>query len=359
MMRRRGGSWDFVDTVTLRSQTEYPYGDRGGFAYEVAALNENDAWAVGLAAGYGDASSSSVPLALHWDGSEWTDVEVPLVANRHHDLSGVVMIASDDVWAVGDYRNTAGTFRGVTYHWDGDEWSHVPSPIEQISQSGLEDVVASGPDDVWAIGGSDAGTVLMHWDGSSWSLVQAPPNSAGSLAAVGPNDLWATGWNGYWHWDGSSWTEVPASVPGATYVLRSGGMEIVGDCDIWTVGFWTLEDGITSFTLAERLRDSSVASVEPASPAWSQILCPNPFRPGDAIELASTASAAGSIALHDIRGRLVRTIELSPGDGGARSVTWDGRTDAGVAVPTGMYFASVRAGTERVTRKLLLVGGSR
>jgi hypothetical protein len=30
-------------------------------------------------------------------------------------------------------------------------------------------------------------------------------------------------------------------------------MEVLGDCDIWCAGFWTLEDGITSSTLAERL----------------------------------------------------------------------------------------------------------
>jgi hypothetical protein len=361
VMRRRGGSWDFVETVTLRPQREYPYGARGGFAYEVAALNENDAWAVGLANGYGDATSSSVPLAIHWDGSEWTDVEVPLVANRHHELNDLVMISSDDVWAVGDYRNIAGTFRGVIYHWDGEEWSHVPSPIEQISQSGLEDIVATGPDDVWAIGGSDAGVILMHWDGAHWSLVEAPPNSGGSLAALGPDDLWASGWNGYWHWDGSSWTEVPASVPGAAYEIRSGGMEIVAGCDVWTVGFWTLADGITSFTLAERLQASSASDIaEQGTGASAWVTYPNPFRPGDTIELALPATEATSLTLRDVRGRVVRRIDLAlMHREGARSVTWDGRTDAGVSVPTGMYFATVQSGGAGVTRKLLLLGASR
>ena len=358
LMRRRGGSWDFVETIGLRPQREYPFGDRGGFAYDVAVLDDDDAWAVGLAAGYGDASSSSVPMALHWDGSEWTDVEVPLVANRHHELQSVVMIASDDVWAVGDYRNIAGTFRGVTYHWDGDEWTHVPSPIEQISQSGLEDIDASGPNDVWAIGGGDSGVVLMHWDGSSWSLAEPPPNSASSLAVVGPDDVWAAGWDGYWHWDGSSWTEVPASVPGATYEIRSGGMDIVGECDIWSVGFWTLADGITSFTLAERLEESTVSEVADAtSVASSWMSCPNPFHPGDTIELAADASAARAVVLHDARGRVVRTIELAPvRDGDVRMVRWDGRTDAGAVAPSGMYFASAHLGSTAVTRKLLLLG---
>ncbi len=266
VMRWRGNSWDYVETVTLRPQTVYPFGPRGGFLYEVAAIAADDVWAVGLAAGYGDASATSVPLAAHWDGSRWTDVEVPLVANRHHELSDVVAIAPDDVWAVGDYRNVAGPFLGVTYHWDGNSWSHVDSPIEHMGSSGLEDIAATGPDNVWALGGANGAVVLMHWNGSQWSLMEAPPNSGGSIVAVAPNDLWVSGWNGYWHWDGSTWTEVPADVPGATYVIRSGGMDIIGECDLWCVGFWTLPDGITSFTLAERL--SGEASMRLATSRW-------------------------------------------------------------------------------------------
>jgi len=254
VLRWRGGSWDYVQTVTLRPQTVYPFGPRGGLAYDVDALTGDDIWAVGQAQGFG-VGATTVPMALHWDGSRWTDVDVPPLANRHHSLNDLVAISHNDVWAVGDYRNEPGAFHAVTYHWNGSAWSHVDSPIEHMAgDSGLDDVVATGPNDVWAIGGVlQGGVVLMHWDGSQWSLAQPPPNSGGSLAAVGPNDLWASGWNGFWHWDGSAWTEVPAAVPGATYVIRSGGMEIVGDCNIWCVGFWTLEDGITSFNLAEEL----------------------------------------------------------------------------------------------------------
>jgi hypothetical protein len=254
VLRWRADGWDFVGTVTLRPQTVYPFAARGGFLNRVAAVAPDDIWAVGLAVGFGDGAATSVPLAVHWDGSAWTDVEVPRVANRHHELSAVAAISSSDVWAVGDYRNVAGPYRALTYHWDGSSWSYIHNPIEDLPQSGIDDVAASGPNDVWAIGGAaDVGVMLIHWDGSGWSLVTPPPNSGGSLAAVGPNDLWVSGWNGFWHWNGAAWTEVPAVVPGAAYTIRSGGMAILGACDLWNVGFWTLQDGITSFTLAERL----------------------------------------------------------------------------------------------------------
>ncbi len=254
VLRWRGGSWDLVEAVTLRPQTEHPFGPRGGSLVEAAALAHDDIWAVGQAAGFGDAAATTVPLAVHWDGSTWTDVNVPRVANRHHELSDVVAISSDDVWAVGDYRNIGGQFRAVTYHWDGAQWSHVHSPIEDLLSSGLEDIAATGPDDVWALGNASGfGVVVMRWNGAQWNLMPAPPNSGGSLIAVGTNEVWASGWDGFWRWNGTAWEAIAAAVPGATYVIRNGGMEVAEGGGIWCVGFSTLEDGITSSTLAERL----------------------------------------------------------------------------------------------------------
>lgn len=357
VLRWRDSNWNFVETVTLRPQTVYPFAARGGFLYEVDALASDDIWAVGQAVGYGDGGATSVPLAAHWDGSNWTDVEVPRVANRHHALSDVVVISSDDVWAVGDYRNVADLFRGVTYHWDGQEWSHVDSPIEHMGSSGLNDVVATGPNDVWAIGGADGAVVLMHWDGSEWSVVPAPANSGGSMAAVSPNDLWASGWNGFWHWDGNVWTDVPTSVPGASYVLRSGGMEIVGDCDIWSVGFWTLADGITSYTLAERLQPAPSA-VEAETAAGLALTAGNPFRPGDPIRFSIPSGKPAHLTVHDLRGATVRRLFETSSGNGPHVVTWNGRTDGGKALPTGVYFLKLDVGGDSRNRKLVLLGSS-
>jgi hypothetical protein len=340
----------------MRPQTVYPFAARGGVLSEVDALASDDIWAVGSAVGYGDGGATSVPLAAHWDGSTWSDVEVPRVASRHHELNDLVAISSDDIWAVGDYRNTADLFRGVTYHWDGQAWSHVDSPIEHMGTSGLDDVVATGSNDVWAIGGSDGAVVLMHWNGSQWSLAPAPPNSGGSLAAVSPTDLWASGWNGFWHWDGTVWTEVPASVTGATYVLRSGGMAIVRDCDVWSVGFWTLADGITSYTLAERLRPA--LSAVGAGPAGNIALTVgNPYRAGEPIQLAIPPGEPALLTVHDFRGAVVRRLfEASTSTDGKFSFVWDGRSDADRRLPPGIYFLKLAAGSARTSRKLLFLG---
>ena len=265
LMRWREGQWDFVGTATLNSQNTYPYAARGGLLSAVGGVSGDDIWAVGLATGFGDGGATAVPLAVHWDGSAWTEAPVPRVANRHHDLVAVAAIAGDDVWAVGEYRNVAGAYRGVAYHWDGGAWSHVPSPIEDIAGSGLLDIAAGGPSDVWALGSGPGGVVLMHWDGAQWSTVPGPPDTGGSIAVPAPGEVVISGWEGYWRRTAAGgWMLIPASLPGppaAAYTIRGGGLAVVpgGGCELWGAGFWTLPDGVTSFTLAERLSAAGAA----------------------------------------------------------------------------------------------------
>jgi hypothetical protein len=258
VLRRTGGTWDYVNTVTLRPQTEYPYSARGGFAYSVEALAADDVWAVGTAVGFGDAQATSVGMAVHWDGSAWTDIDVPRVANRSHSLQDAAAISSNDVWAVGYYRNVGDTYRAVVYRWNGAAWIRVVTPAESIAQSFLHAIVALGPNDIWAAGSINYSEPLfLHWDGSSWTIVAGPAGATGeihALAAIGPADIWATAAfdSNFYHWDGIGWTSAGnPPVPGATSVNRAGGLAVVGSCDVWSVG--SFSTGSASFTLVERL----------------------------------------------------------------------------------------------------------
>ncbi|MCC7142827.1 MAG: hypothetical protein IT349_12065 [Candidatus Eisenbacteria bacterium] len=354
-LRRQAGAWSEVGVITLRPQTVHPFAPRGGSLTEVDALNDDDVWAVGIAVGYGDGGATTVPLAAHFDGSVWSDVAVPLVANRHHQLTGVAAIASDDVWAVGDYRNVALNYHGVTYHWDGSEWTHVASPIEEISGSGIDDVAAWGPNDVWALGNGNGAVLLMHWDGTDWSMVSAPPNSGGSLLAVGPNQLWVSGWNGYWYWDGAVWHDVPTAVPGSSFTIRSGGFAQTSACDLWCVGFWTEADGVTGSTLAEHLQTDPTA-VEAEVSGIVRIECANPYRAREPIRLQLASGGTAHLSVFDLRGARVRRLLESPGRSGADVAYWDGRDENGIAVPRGLYFLRLESGGSLSSAKLLYLG---
>src|SRR5437588_18376 len=70
----------------------------------VAAISANDAWAVG----YGGGGTGSVKQTLveHWNGSEWSIVPSPNSDPLANHLDGVVAVSAGDVWAVGDFYDT-------------------------------------------------------------------------------------------------------------------------------------------------------------------------------------------------------------------------------------------------------------
>lgn len=75
----------------------------------------------------------------------------------------------------------------------------------------------------------------------------------------------------------------------------------------------------------------------PRSPAVR--VGPNPFV--DAVRIALPGGAAADVAIHDVAGRLLRHLRTPGGD-----LVWDGRSEAGLAAPAGVYFARVHADGE-------------
>jgi predicted outer membrane repeat protein len=83
---------------------------------------------------------------------------------------------------------------------------------------------------------------------------------------------------------------------------------------------------------------------------------PNPFRSGTAI----TYSVPGRgervvLRIHDVAGRLVRGLVEEEREGGVHTAVWDGRSDAGHVVASGVYFCRVEIGAWSGTRKLVFV----
>jgi hypothetical protein len=82
---------------------------------------------------------------------------------------------------------------------------------------------------------------------------------------------------------------------------------------------------------------------------------PNPFREGTTLEYALPAADVVDIAVYDAAGRLVRRLANGPQSPGVHEVRWNGRNDSGVSVGSGVYFLRVRAGSQALLRKLVLV----
>ena len=102
-------------------------------------------------------------------------------------------LAPDNVWAVGSSGDVSdGPTLTLIEHYDGSEWSVVPSPNvgpnSMFQSNRLFGITALSPTDIWAFGqvsvnsDLDKKTLLLHWDGTSWTLAPSPsPDMGGPL----------------------------------------------------------------------------------------------------------------------------------------------------------------------------------
>ena len=85
-------------------------------------------------------------------------------------------------------------------------------------------------------------------------------------------------------------------------------------------------------------------------------ISPNPLSgPTEIVFELPAAENEVTLALFDVTGRQVRTLILSYSAQGPGAVHWDGRDDAGRAVPTGIYHCRLRAGQEELTRRVVVI----
>src|SRR5207253_1308046 len=73
-------------------------------------------------------------------------------------LGGLAPRATNDVWAVGGYGTGSGTSRTLALHWDGTAWTQFQSADPSAASNGLVAATVAGVD-TWAVGASGpAGT---------------------------------------------------------------------------------------------------------------------------------------------------------------------------------------------------------
>ncbi|MBM3287746.1 MAG: hypothetical protein FJY88_10420, partial [Candidatus Eisenbacteria bacterium] len=82
---------------------------------------------------------------------------------------------------------------------------------------------------------------------------------------------------------------------------------------------------------------------------------PNPFETDARITLRIPYEGRVRLLIVDSSGRAVRTLMDETCVPGERSVVWDGRSDAGRALPSGVYYSIVRQDGARATGRMVLV----
>jgi hypothetical protein len=81
---------------------------------------------------------------------------------------------------------------------------------------------------------------------------------------------------------------------------------------------------------------------------------PNPFNALTTVGYGIRRAGAVTIRVHDLKGRLVRTLLDAHVNPGEHEVVWDGKADRGEPVASGVYFVRLQAGGEKRMRKVLL-----
>jgi hypothetical protein len=80
---------------------------------------------------------------------------------------------------------------------------------------------------------------------------------------------------------------------------------------------------------------------------------PNPFSNETAISFSLPPAGGGSSAeIYDLAGRLVRRLELSPGERSG-SILWDGTDESGREVPSSVYFVRLASGGQEARTRLV------
>jgi hypothetical protein len=82
---------------------------------------------------------------------------------------------------------------------------------------------------------------------------------------------------------------------------------------------------------------------------------PNPFNPKTDIRFSLPAAASVDLAVFDVKGRRVATLVSGRLEAGDHVVTWQGTDAQGMAQPSGVYFARLRAEGTTLTHKMLLL----
>jgi 1,4-alpha-glucan branching enzyme len=82
---------------------------------------------------------------------------------------------------------------------------------------------------------------------------------------------------------------------------------------------------------------------------------PNPFNPATNIEFQLPRSSVVGITIYDILGQRVRTLANQQFGAGTYLLKWDGKSDSGVSVGSGIYIIQMQAGDYVKNRRMVLL----
>jgi hypothetical protein len=234
------GKWD------TSVPTPEPENAEGGSLEDVSCVSADDCTAVGY---YVDGAGVVKPLAMGWDGEDWT-LQSPQTPTGAGDtsLEGVSCPSSEACVAVGSYVNGSGTKVTLVERREGGEWTVQSSPNPGGAKAAsLYDVSCATASDCRAVGesedsGGSPSSLAIHGSESEWTLdsMSQPTDRLTSVSC--PSTSWcaAVGDGLYVEtWNGSAWSRQQAPAPGGSAALN--GVSCASSTDCAAVGEYSNE----------------------------------------------------------------------------------------------------------------------
>jgi hypothetical protein len=179
----------------------------------------------------------------------------------------------------------------------------------------------------------------------------APHRVPGALAAGVPNVTGPT-------WPSGEPTDIPEDFAilvagGVSVVIPAGATHVfVTVADIY---YRDNSDPDGDFGVQITLEAPTSAALGPSSARDALTAQPNPFEHETAIRFEIVRAARVRLTIHDVAGRVVRTVLDGMEPAGTHVAAWNGRTDSGRRAAPGVYFARLEDGVRRQTLRVSLV----
>jgi len=201
----------------------------------IPMAGSGDLWWVNGIPGDGVWASGTEGTVVHYDPA--TGAFEDRSTGVDATLYGLWGTGATDVWAVGGDPDGVGP-RPVLLHWDGEEWTPAPVPVEAANRM-IYKVWGTATDDVWACG---QGGVILHFDGDAWTWQDS--GTLGTLLTIqGDSPTVAVGGGGVSaiiaeRGDDGVWTEPPFTGvnPGGGGAQTPGGTPSLN-------GVWVPDEG--------------------------------------------------------------------------------------------------------------------
>jgi len=249
-------------------------------------------------------------------------------------------------------------YTGTAYVKDDAGWRQISStPGDPIGADETFTIMGSYPDELKLSTTYPGADIVYKWSGlgSAADGWNDPLNYRQFIEKSGKE------------WDPRVWPLVPSgpdSIAGARYVgthhaavYFSFNFNYIQEDSRRADILGRALDWLATATVMSEMASSEAKPVDAPGQLTLGQNYPNPFNPVTRIKIGIPADYHGDVSLkvYNVRGQLVKTIFAGHKSSGYHTFTWDGTSNSGSSVASGIYFANFVAGDARMTRKMILL----